>query len=158
LLIDLKALRRRVLYDQVYSRLSRESQKPLELQRLLFPISIDVTPHIAQEMVLRLDIYKALGIDIREFGENTFIIEALAPFLSSDKIKDLIDDLNKEKVDHLSQLAMKSVNYVVENSSFYSDAMAKQLIKEFAKCTHPYREKTWVHIDDEVLSRLFKTS
>ena len=158
LLIDLKKVKARVLYDQIYSRLLSKSNTPLECQKLLFPISIDVSVDIAKEMKERLSLYKSLGIDIREFGEKTFIIDGLAPFLSSDNIENLLDELNAAKTHDLTNLALISSSHSSKNSSFYSHAMAKQLIKDLSTCKHPYREKTWVHIDDEVLTRLFKSA
>ncbi|PJD96123.1 MAG: DNA mismatch repair protein MutL [Parachlamydia sp.] len=95
-LIDQRAAHSRVLFEQLAAR---QSQNPLSMQRLLIPYTLEVTSLEASKIKEHLGELNAIGIQIQEFGTNTFLIDGLPSLLGNVDIELLMEDLVKALCD-----------------------------------------------------------
>jgi DNA mismatch repair protein MutL len=74
-IVDQHALHERLVYDEL---ISRESPEEATTQQLLIPMTFELAPDRAEVLSDHLDLFAALGVEIRPFGPRTFAITALA--------------------------------------------------------------------------------
>jgi len=79
LVIDQHALHERILFEQLRQRILQGS---LEVQPLLVPEPIELTPTEAAQLLSVADILRTLGLDIVPFGGNTALIQSYPALLS----------------------------------------------------------------------------
>ena len=93
-LMDQHAAHERILYEQMLRRLE---QGDAPSQRLLLPETVELSPRDAQFLREHLPVLGRLGVGLGEFGERTFLLDALPPFVKvSDArrfVLELIDEL-----------------------------------------------------------------
>jgi DNA mismatch repair protein MutL len=80
-IIDQHVAHERVLFERVLQRLTAG---PLESQRLLAPLIIDLPPASQQALVSRAAELERLGYEIEAFGETTIRVSAVPALLSVD--------------------------------------------------------------------------
>jgi DNA mismatch repair protein MutL len=80
-IIDQHVAHERVLFERVLQRLTAG---PLESQRLLAPLIIDLPPASQQALVSRAKELERLGYEIEPFGETTVRVSAVPALLSVD--------------------------------------------------------------------------
>jgi len=94
-LLDQHAAHERILFEQMLDRLERNAQAPS--QKLLLPETIELSPRDAQFLREQLSVLTRLGMGLSEFGERTFLLDALPPFVkpadSRQFVLDLVDEL-----------------------------------------------------------------
>ncbi|TKJ41763.1 hypothetical protein CEE37_04120 [candidate division LCP-89 bacterium B3_LCP] len=100
-IIDQHAAHERVLYEKALKALSGDQ---LPSQRLLFPIIIKLDAENALILQNMQDDLQKLGVEVREFGERSFALEALPAGIrkgSDDSfIMELLDELNERGIKH----------------------------------------------------------
>jgi DNA mismatch repair protein MutL len=79
LVIDQHALHERILYEQLRRRI-RDGK--LEIQRLLIPEPIELTPVQAVAVLEAKDALAELGLEVTEFGGNTVLLSSYPAMLS----------------------------------------------------------------------------
>src|SRR3989442_1520478 len=77
-LLDQHAAHERVLFEQM---LRRVEQGEAPSQRLLLPETIELPPRDAQFLREQLETLSRLGVGLSEFGDRTFLLDALPPFV-----------------------------------------------------------------------------
>lgn len=77
-IMDQKAARARVLYERILQSLEKDS---IASQRLLLPETFELNSKDAQALKENVEKFKQLGVEMREFGERTFVLEALPPVI-----------------------------------------------------------------------------
>ncbi len=94
-LLDQHAAHERILFEQMLERLERGKQSPA--QKLLLPETIELSPRDAQFLREQLAALTRLGVGLSEFGERTFLLDALPPFVKVADARrftlDLVDEL-----------------------------------------------------------------
>jgi DNA mismatch repair protein MutL len=90
LLIDQQAAHERILYER-YLRLFDLRQPPV--QGLLFPVTLNLSVADAEMLRGILPEVNALGVDVREFGGQTFVVHGLPPEFRAGSEEQLIDGL-----------------------------------------------------------------
>lgn len=94
-LLDQHAAHERVLYEQMLRRVEREGTAPA--QRLLLPETLEVSPKDAAFLRENLPVLTRLGVGLSEFGERTFLLDALPAFVKSAQPRrfalELVDEL-----------------------------------------------------------------
>jgi len=80
-IIDQHVAHERVLFERVLQRLTAG---PLESQRLLAPLIIDLPPASQQTLISRATELERLGYEIEPFGETTIRVSAVPALLSVD--------------------------------------------------------------------------
>jgi DNA mismatch repair protein MutL len=78
-IIDQHVAHERVLFERVMQRLTAG---PLESQRLLVPLIIDVPPAACQALLGRVAELERLGYEVEPFGESTVKVSAVPALLS----------------------------------------------------------------------------
>lgn len=94
-LLDQHAAHERVLYEQMLRRGQQGDAAPS--QRLLLPETIELSPKDAAFLRENLPALTRLGVGLSEFGERTFLLDALPPFVKSTSPRrfalELVDEL-----------------------------------------------------------------
>jgi DNA mismatch repair protein MutL len=80
-LMDQHAAHERILYEQMLNRLERNDQAPS--QRLLLPETVELSARDASFLREQLAVLGRLGVGLSEFGERTFLLDALPPFVKA---------------------------------------------------------------------------
>jgi len=95
-LMDQHAAHERILFEQMLRRLEQEAAPS---QRLLLPATVELSARDAQFVQEHLDVLVRLGVGLSPFGERTFLLDALPPFVrvadARQFVVDLIDELVK---------------------------------------------------------------
>ena len=143
-LMDQKAAHSRIIFEKIKQN---STDKPLEIQSLLVPYTLTTTSHEASTLSLVMDQINALGIQIKEFGKNTFIIDAIPVIFGSLDIvafaKELIHSLSQEFKPELlyeieKRLAMIAARSSLSTKLKLSNMEAQGLIDKLFNCSHPY--------------------
>src|SRR5882724_3459814 len=74
-LLDQHAAHERILFEQMLTRLEMKDQAPS--QRLLLPETVELSARDANFMREQLAALTRLGVGLSEFGERTFLLDAL---------------------------------------------------------------------------------
>jgi DNA mismatch repair protein MutL len=93
-LLDQHAAHERVLYEQMLERVEHGDAPS---QRLLLPETIELPARDAQFLRENLPALMKVGVGLSEFGERTFLLDALPPFVKAPDARrfvlDMIDEL-----------------------------------------------------------------
>ncbi len=92
-IIDQHAAHERILYEKALKALNGGS---LHGQQLLFPKIIELDRERTEQLRGVLDDLQVLGITIREFGEKSFVLEALPQGIKEGNEEDLVLDILDE--------------------------------------------------------------
>ncbi len=144
-LLDQHAAHERVLYEQMLRRLE---QGGASSQRLLLPETIELPPRDAQFVREQLPALTRLGVGLSEFGERTFLLDALPPFVHAAHprqfVFDLLDELKAagQDVNALrlgEQTIAKTVcRHAVKAHDPLAGPELEQLLQDLRQCAMPY--------------------
>ena len=145
-LLDQHAAHERVLFEQMLTRLERADQAPS--QRLLLPETIELSPRDAQFLREQLPALTRLGVGLSEFGERTFLLDALPPFVKASDprrfVLDLVDELKAvgKEVNSLRlgehTVAKTVCRHAVKAHDPLVGAELENLIEDLRRCAMPY--------------------
>ena len=145
-LLDQHAGHERVLFEQTMRRL--ESQGPTPSQRLLLPETIELSVRDASFLREQLTCLTRLGIGLSEFGERTFLLDAVPPFVqvgnSRAFVIELIDELKAagQQVNSMrlgEEVIAKTVcRHAVKAHDDLSTLELEKLLEELRQCDFPY--------------------
>ena len=90
ILVDQQYANERILYERF---LSREKETKIASQKLLLPITIQVTPMEAQILEDIRDLLLHSGIEIEPFGKNDFVIHGAPVDVDPDRLQPLIESI-----------------------------------------------------------------
>jgi DNA mismatch repair protein MutL len=144
-LMDQHAAHERILYEQMLRRLE---QHDAPSQRLLLPETVEVSPRDAQFLREHLPVLGRLGVGLSEFGERTFLLDALPPFVKVPDARrfvlELIDELVSAGQEINSfrlgeQTVAKTVcRHAVKANDPLSGPELEKLIEDLRTCAMPY--------------------
>ena len=95
-IIDQHAAHERLLYEELLA--SYQTQK-LAGQRLLFPVSLELSPRQGRILEQRREEFTRLGFEIEEFGGATHIIKAVPAFAADSDPAALLIDLLRQFIE-----------------------------------------------------------
>jgi len=143
-LVDQRAAHSRVIFEEL-----RERKDEVALQTLLIPYTVEVTPLEAAVLRENLEPLNAMGIQIQEFGNETFIIQALPEVFGNTDLRGFITDvvhclreyqdasaLEKEREKRIALAATTASMPVGQRLSF---DQAKGLVDRLMRCQSPYQ-------------------
>jgi len=143
-LIDQHAAHERVLFEQM---LSRMEQGDVASQGLLVPETIELQPADAAFLTDSMACFQKLGVGIRAFGDQTFILESIPPFIKTGQARSfllgVLDTLNRSgevnKMRLGEEMIAKTVcrHAVKANDSLGKEELEK-LLEDLKGCTMPY--------------------
>jgi DNA mismatch repair protein MutL len=124
-LMDQHAAHERVLFEQMLTRLE---QGPAASQRLLLPETVELSPRDAQFLRELLPTLTRLGVGLSEFGDRTFLLDALPPMVKAPRARQFVVEL----VD-----ALKAAGPEVNAMRLGEDVIAKTVCRHAVKANDP---------------------
>ena len=145
-LLDQHAAHERILFEQMLQRL--EAGHQAASQRLLLPETVELSVRDAEFVRGNLETLTRMGIGLSEFGDRTFLLDALPPMVKSNHPKrftlDLIDALKAAgsgvNLMRLGEdvIAKTVCRHAVKANDPLSGRELDQLIVDLKKCSMPY--------------------
>jgi DNA mismatch repair protein MutL len=145
-LLDQHAAHERILFEQMLSRLEQNGTTPS--QKLLLPETIELPPRDAQFLREQLTALTRLGVGLSEFGERTFLLDALPPFVKAADprrfVFDLVDELRAAGREvNLARLGEHTVaktvcRHAVKANDPLGGAELENLVEDLRRCAMPY--------------------
>jgi DNA mismatch repair protein MutL len=145
-LMDQHAAHERILFEQMLRRLEEQGVAPS--QRLLLPETVELTANDAQFLREQLPALTRLGVGLSEFGERTFLLDALPPFVRVGNprrfILELVDELKAagQSVNSLRlgehTIAKTVCRHSVKANDFLAGPELENLIEDLRRCAMPY--------------------
>lgn len=145
-LLDQHAAHERILFEQMLQRLEQQGTAPS--QRLLLPETVELAARDATFLRDHLPTLTRLGVGLSEFGERTFLLDALPPFVKvSDPrrfILELVDEMKAvgQGVNSLrlgEHVIAKTVcRHAVKANDALAGAELENLVEDLRHCQMPY--------------------
>ena len=135
----------RVLYEQ----LSKKTGDLLTYQSLLIPYSIETSPTETLSLKENLTALNQLGISIKEFGPNAFMIDALPSYFGNTNVEAFVENMlaalnlsESPQVFRREQtrlIALAASKAAVSKNKKLEPAEAQNLLKLLAQCENPFQ-------------------
>jgi DNA mismatch repair protein MutL len=145
-LLDQHAAHERILFEQMMSRLEQNQQA--SSQRLLLPETVELSPRDAGFLREQLSILTRLGVGLSEFGDRTFLLDALPPFVKMTEprkfVLQLVDELKAagQNVNSLRLGEHTVAKTVCRHAVKANDPLAgpelESLVNDLRRCAMPY--------------------
>ena len=145
-LLDQHAAHERILYEEMLNRLEQKDSAPS--QKLLLPETIELPPRDAIFLREQLPALTRLGVGLSEFGERTFLLDALPPFVkvpdSRRFVFDLVDELRAAGREvNLARLGEHTVaktvcRHAVKANDPLGGPELENLVEDLRRCAMPY--------------------
>jgi DNA mismatch repair protein MutL len=145
-LLDQHAAHERILFEQMLNRLERNDQAPS--QRLLLPETVELSARDANFLREQLPALTRLGVGLSEFGERTFLLDALPPFVKAagprQFVLQLVDELKAvgQEVNSLRlgehTVAKTVCRHAVKANDPLTGRELENLIEDLRHCAMPY--------------------
>lgn len=125
-LLDQHAAHERVLFEQMMARIEAEEQAPS--QRLLLPETVELAPRDAEFVKQNLATLTRLGVGLSEFGDRTFLLDALPPFVKAGNARQFAGEL----ID-----ALKAAGSGVNSARLGEEVVVKTVCRHAVKANDP---------------------
>ena len=145
-LLDQHAAHERILFEQMMTRIESNAAAPS--QKLLLPETVELPPRDAQFLREQLSALTKLGVGLNEFGERTFLLDALPPFVKAPDARrfvfDLVDELRAAGREvNLARLGEHTVaktvcRHAVKANDYLTGAELENLVEDLRRCAMPY--------------------
>ncbi|NBR84964.1 MAG: DNA mismatch repair endonuclease MutL [Proteobacteria bacterium] len=145
-LMDQHAAHERILFEQMLDRL--EAGGEADSQRLLLPETVELSVRDVEFLRKQLPVLSRLGVGLSEFGERTFLLEALPPFAKLADARrfvlELVDALKSagEGVNALrlgeDVIAKTVCRHAVKANDPLAGPELEQLVTDLRRCRMPY--------------------
>jgi DNA mismatch repair protein MutL len=145
-LLDQHAAHERVLFEQMLNRLEHNDQAAS--QKLLLPETVEVSARDASFLREQLPALTRLGVGLSEFGERTFLLDALPPFVKAANARrfvlELVDELKAagQEVNSLRlgepTVAKTVCRHAVKANDPLGGPELEKLIEDLRYCAMPY--------------------
>jgi DNA mismatch repair protein MutL len=145
-LLDQHAAHERILFEQMLNRL--EQQGNAFSQKLLLPETVELSVRDAHFLRQQLPELTRLGVGLSEFGERTFLLDALPPFVkvpdSRKFVLELVDELKSagQEVNSLRlgehTIAKTVCRHAVKANDPLSGPELQNLVDDLRRCAMPY--------------------
>ena len=145
-LLDQHAAHERILFEQMLNRIEQSGSAPS--QKLLLPETIELAARDASFLRDQLPALTRLGVGLSEFGERTFLLDALPPFVKvADPrrfVLDLVDELKSAGREvNLARLGEQTIaktvcRHAVKANDPLGGAELNNLVEDLRHCAMPY--------------------
>jgi len=146
-LLDQHAAHERILFEQMMSRLERG--EAAASQRLLLPETIELPPRDARFLREQLPVLARLGVGLSEFGERTFLLDALPPLVKPPEsprqfVLELVDELKAAGAEvntlRLGEhtVAKTVCRHAVKANDPLRGRELENLVRDLRHCAMPY--------------------
>ena len=145
-LMDQHAAHERILFEQMLARLEKSESAPS--QRLLLPETIELSARDAEFVRGHLETLVRLGVELSEFGDQTFLLEALPPMVKAgnprqfalelvDKLKAAGDSVNNLRLGE-DVVAKTVCRHAVKANDILAPEELENLVNDLRTCQMPY--------------------
>jgi DNA mismatch repair protein MutL len=144
-LVDQHAAHERILFEEMRRRMETEG---VPTQRLLLPLTLEVSPRDADWLTSHLDLLERAGIALEPFGAGTYKIDGLPTFLRASNpaqlLREIIDDLREtsaqtSKLRLGEEMIVKTVcRHAVKANDILREPELVRLIRDLLACELPY--------------------
>lgn len=148
-LIDQKNAHMRILYEKLSQN---QSNTPIAQQALLIPHTIELAPFEAEALRSAITVLNKMGIQLREFGANAFMIDSIPQIFGNSNldilIADIIHDLRSLQFDHTDeQIAKRDQARLIAKAATRAAVSihkrltlfeAQALVDQLIACEQPY--------------------
>jgi DNA mismatch repair protein MutL len=145
-LLDQHAAHERILFEQMLNRIESGGAAPS--QKLLLPETIELPARDANFLREQLAGLTRLGVGLSEFGERTFLLDALPPFVKTADARrfvlDLVDELKAAGREvNLARLGEHTIartvcRHAVKANDPLGGAELENLVEDLRRCAMPY--------------------
>lgn len=166
-LLDQRAAHSRIIFEKLSD--AHEAAKDLPVQALLIPYTLDMSPFEASVLRGNLEEFNGMGIQIEEFGQNTFIVSAIPELFGNADVPSLINEMvhnlrelgdgkalrrEKERL-----IAMAAGRAAVSADRKLTLTEAQGLVSQLMECRMPYQcpqgKPTITHLASDELAKQF---
>jgi len=144
-LMDQHAAHERVLYELL---LAQMEQQETASQKLLLPETVELPPKDVQFVTEQLETLSRLGVGLSVFGEQTFLLDALPPFVKVKEAKgfvlSLVDELKAtgQGVNSMrlgEDMIIKTVcRHAIKANDLLAGPELEKLLEDLRHCAMPY--------------------
>ncbi|HPV55392.1 MAG TPA: DNA mismatch repair endonuclease MutL [Bacilli bacterium] len=165
-LVDQHAAAERINYELILDSLKEESHKKYEL---LVPINLQYSKRDYLLVLDHLDEIEHLGIELEEFGLNSFNIRVIPNWIFRGREKEFLDQIiddiiHSKKTEREEFLDSLAINLACKKSIKASDRLSKEevttLLKDLEQTKNPYTcphgRPTIVKLNKYELEKMFK--
>jgi DNA mismatch repair protein MutL len=145
-LLDQHAAHERILFEQMLNRMEGQGLAPS--QKLLLPETVELSPRDAHFLREQLPALTRMGVGLSEFGERTFLLDALPPFVKAPDARwfvlGLVDELKAAGADVNTlrlgeQVIAKTVcRHAVKANDPLAGPELQNLVDDLRRCAMPY--------------------
>jgi DNA mismatch repair protein MutL len=145
-LLDQHAAHERILYEQMLARIEQGGTAPS--QKLLLPETVELPVRDAHFLREQLAALTRLGVGLSEFGERTFLLDALPPFVRTADARhfvlDLVDELKAAGREvNLARLGEHTIaktvcRHAVKANDPLQGKELENLVEDLRHCAMPY--------------------
>ena len=162
-LIDQHAAHERILYDRI---LAQWSQKAVEVQGLLQPVTIEFSPREEETLRAGNQFLAEFGFTIEPFGNRSYLIRAMPAVMAGSNIIEMVTGLlgtlaSKEGLNRLEEKIAESLacHGAIRAGQQLSNEEMKELIKDLEQTkqprTCPHGRPTMIHLSARQLEKEF---
>jgi len=144
-LMDQHAAHERVLFEQMRNAMEHEG---VPAQRLLLPLTMQVSPRDYDLLNRNLATLHKLGIEAEPFGTNSFKVDSLPTFMKTDDPLALLRDVIEELASASSRtsalrlgedmIATTVCRHAVKANDYLREAELRKLLDDLFLCEMPY--------------------
>lgn len=144
-MMDQHAAHERVLFEQMRRAMEHEG---VPAQRLLIPLTLQVSPRDYDLLHRNLETLHKLGIEAEPFGNNSFKIDAMPSFLKTNDPLELLRDVMEElssvgsKTSSLrlgeDMIATTVCRHAVKANDYLREPELRKLLEDLLACEMPY--------------------
>ncbi len=145
-LLDQHAAHERILFEQMLNRIEQSGSAPS--QKLLLPETIELPARDANFLREQLPALTRLGVGLSEFGERTFLLDTLPPFVKAADprrfVLDLVDELKAAGREvNLARLGEHTIaktvcRHAVKANDPLGGRELEKLVEDLRRCAMPY--------------------
>lgn len=125
--------------EVLYFEKAMNSNADLPRMQMLLPHRLDFAPHEAAKIAQNLSLFEDLGVGIRPFGENAFILDSLCNFIAEDQVRRILEEWLEDRqihVDPKRAFAKKAASAAKRRKTFSvheAHEMAEKILREFPR-------------------------
>ncbi|MGD9117261.1 MAG: DNA mismatch repair endonuclease MutL [Dehalococcoidia bacterium] len=139
-LIDQHAAHERILFEKIERQ---RAQREIEVQGLLEPMPLEVSPRQEAELWARYQELAEFGFNIEPFGGKTFLVRAV-PALVHDKdwagmLRELLDSISEGDKSHWTEAVTSTMacHGAIRAGQTLSDAEMRELVRQLEQADTP---------------------
>ena len=138
--MDQHAAHERILFEKMLRQLE---SGPIPVQRLLLPETVELSARDAALLRENLNVFSRLGIHLNEFGQTTFLLDALPTFLKVSDARQFVLDILDELVE---------TGHQIHRLRLDEELIARTVCRHAVKAHDPLTEPEILHLIEELRS------